>query len=171
MNNVMLATALAAALAVLMAANRELVDGGPCPTALAAEVHYSPKEDLEAIDIRLIDSARSAIDMDAYVLTDRAVADALDRAVQRGAKVRIWRDAEMAAETHGELVAGAADRVKPRGELMHLKSYCVDGATLRTGAANFSRSGETRQDNDLVILRGPKACAGFEAKFNTDWGK
>jgi hypothetical protein len=25
---------------------------------------------------------------------------------------------------------------------------------LRTGSANFSRSGETRQDNDLVALKG-----------------
>jgi len=41
---------------------------------------------------------------------------------------------------------------------------------IRTGSANFSRSGETRQDNDLVILRGPQACAGFEAKFAKDWG-
>ena len=37
---------------------------------------------------------------------------------------------------------------------MHLKGYCVDHRLLRTGSANFSRSGETRQDNDLVALRG-----------------
>src|ERR1700723_2393494 len=35
----------------------------------------------------------------------------------------------------------------PGGELMHLKGYCVDHRLLRTGSANFSRSGETRQDN------------------------
>ena len=54
----------------------------------------------------------------------------------------------------------------PGGELMHLKGYCVDHRLLRTGSANFSRSGETRQDNDLVALRGDSVCAGFEAKFN-----
>jgi len=42
---------------------------------------------------------------------------------------------------------------------MHLKSYCVDGRTLRSGAANFSWSGEDAQDNDLVIVRSPGACA------------
>jgi hypothetical protein len=36
---------------------------------------------------------------------------------------------------------------------------------LRTGSANFSRSRETRQDNDLVALRGEAICAGFDAKF------
>jgi hypothetical protein len=31
--------------------------------------------------------------------------------------------------------------------------YCVDHRLLHTGSANFSRSGETRQDNDRVALR------------------
>jgi phosphatidylserine/phosphatidylglycerophosphate/cardiolipin synthase-like enzyme len=57
----------------------------------------------------------------------------------------------------------------PGGELMHLKGYCVDHRLLRTGPANFSRSGETRQDNDLVALRGASVCAGFDAKFDRAW--
>jgi hypothetical protein len=48
---------------------------------------------------------------------------------------------------------------------MHLKGFCVD-RLLRTGSANFSRAGETRQDNDLLALRGESVCAGFEAKFD-----
>jgi hypothetical protein len=35
-----------------------------------------------------------------------------------------------------------------------------------TGSANFSRSGETSQGNDLVASRGASVCAGFEAKFD-----
>lgn len=57
------------------------------------------------------------------------------------------------------------------GELMHLKGYCLDHRLLRTGSANFSRSGETRQDNDLVALRGVSVCAGFDAKFGRAWGE
>jgi hypothetical protein len=38
-------------------------------------------------------------------------------------------------------------------------------------SANFSRLGETRQDNDLVALRGANVCAGFDAKFDGAWGK
>jgi hypothetical protein len=49
--------------------------------------------------------------------------------------------------------------------------YCVDYRVLRTGSANFSRSGKTRQDNDLVALRGVSVCAGFEGKFDWAWGK
>ena len=47
----------------------------------------------------------------------------------------------------------------------------IDGRVLRTGSANFSHSGETRQDNDLVALRGAAVCAGFDAKFDRAWAR
>jgi len=66
--------------------------------------------------------------------------------------------------------AGAAIRFKPAGSpLMHLKAYCVDGRVLRIGAANFSHSGLTQQDNDLELYRFPDACKAFEADFERMW--
>jgi phosphatidylserine/phosphatidylglycerophosphate/cardiolipin synthase-like enzyme len=152
----------------------------PCPVGAAAEVHYSPAEDLERIDVALIGEATKQVDMAAYVLTDRAVVEALRAAADRGAKVRIWRDASMAekvgdfdaeAQLGGQVQGIELRSSAPGGELMHLKGYCIDHRLLRTGSANFSRSGETRQDNDLVALRGASVCAGFEAKFDRAWNR
>ena len=42
---------------------------------------------------------------------------------------------------------------------MRLKGYRVDHRLLRTGSANFRRSGETRQGNDLVALRAANLSA------------
>ena len=42
-------------------------------TAHAGEVHYSPEERLDAIDAQLIATARNAIDLASYALTDRIV--------------------------------------------------------------------------------------------------
>jgi phosphatidylserine/phosphatidylglycerophosphate/cardiolipin synthase-like enzyme len=132
------------------------------------------------LDVALIGEAAKRIDMAAYVLTDRAVVEALHQAAARGVKVRIWRDASEAVRLNefdveaqpGGRVQGLGLRSSaPGGELMHLKGFCVDHRLLRTGSANFSRSGETRQDNDLVALRGASVCAGFEAKFDRAWGK
>ena len=101
-------------------------------------------------------------------------------AANRGVKVRIWRDAGEAVRLNEfDVEAQLAGRVQgielrsnaPGAELMHLKGYCVDHRLLRTGSANFSRSGETRQDNDLVALRGPAVCAGFDAKFDWAWAR
>jgi phosphatidylserine/phosphatidylglycerophosphate/cardiolipin synthase-like enzyme len=142
------------------------------------EIHYAPTENLERLDVGLIGTAGETIDMAAYVLTDVAVIEALTSAAERGVKVRIWRESETAAygdaaasELAKLAAAGAELRVKPPGDLMHLKSYCVDGLTLRTGAANFSASGEKRQDNDLAVIRSRAACAGFEANFTKLWGE
>ena len=69
-------------------------------------------------------------------------------------RIRPWRRSSAAG-----FKASKFGRAAPGGELMHLKGYCVDHRLLRTGSANFSRSGETRQDNDLVALRAPSVCA------------
>ena len=45
------------------------------------------------IDVALIGEATKQIAVAAYVLTDRAVIEALRAAAARGVKVRIWRDA------------------------------------------------------------------------------
>jgi phosphatidylserine/phosphatidylglycerophosphate/cardiolipin synthase-like enzyme len=99
------------------------------------------------------------------VLTDSAVIEALRAASARGAKVRVWRDASEAARlSEYDVKAQLGSRVQglellsstPGGELMHLKGYCVDHRLLRTGSANFSQSGERRQDNDLIALRGAR---------------
>jgi hypothetical protein len=51
---------------------------------------------LESIDVALIGEATKQVDMAAYVLTDSAVIGALRKATERGVKLRIWRDANMA---------------------------------------------------------------------------
>jgi phosphatidylserine/phosphatidylglycerophosphate/cardiolipin synthase-like enzyme len=57
-------------------------------------------------------------------------------------------------------------RIKRGGPFMRLKSYQIDGATLRTGSANFSSSGENAQDNDLFVIRDRGGSAdAFEAHF------
>ena len=86
--------------AFLLGASLERGSGSaqsPCPVSAPAEIHYSPGEDLERIDVALLREATKQIDMAAYVLTDRAVVDALREAAVGGVKVRVWRDASEAA--------------------------------------------------------------------------
>jgi phosphatidylserine/phosphatidylglycerophosphate/cardiolipin synthase-like enzyme len=68
-------------------------------------MHYSPGEDLEAIDVALLREAAKQIDVAAYVPTDRSVIEALPEAAGRGVKVRVWRDA---------------------GEATRLSEFCTD---------------------------------------------
>lgn len=136
-------------------------------------IHYAPAENLEHVDVELIDRARQEIDMAAYVLTDWAVIQALTRAADRGVRVRVYLDATQAAEHAStplsDLAAtpGVDIRIKTENRaLMHLKAYQEDGRILRTGAANFSASGEKKQDNDLIVIESPEAAGAFKSEFD-----
>ena len=137
--------------------------------AMAAEleIHYAPTERLDRIDVRLINNAGVSIEMAAYVLTDWEVIDALDTAAARGVQVRVILDPRERSAV--DRMVGLDVRRKLPGPLQHLKAYTVDGAVLRTGSANFSHSGETAQDNDLIVIRDPAAVEGFERNFDRMW--
>ena len=138
-------------------------------SALAQEVHFSPEERLDVIDAALIATARSSIDLASYALTDPIVIGALNDADHRGVVVRIVLDPR---ERHDFVKLGDLSdnvRIKRGGPFMHLKAYAIDGERLRTGAANFSTSGENAQDNDLVVIRDAGAVAKFEAHFERMW--
>ena len=59
--------------------------------------------------------------------------------------------------------------LKRVGPLMHMKAYAIDGVLLRTGSANFSKSGENTQDNDLIVILNSSAAAKFDAHFERSW--
>jgi phosphatidylserine/phosphatidylglycerophosphate/cardiolipin synthase-like enzyme len=138
-------------------------------SACAQEIHYSPDEDLARIDAGLIARAKRSIDFASYSLTDTTVLDALVAAEGRGVIIRIVQDPR---ERHDFLRLGdLADnlRIKHSGPLMHLKAYEIDGELLRSGSANFSEGGETRQDNDLIVIRDTGSAAKFDAHFERMW--
>jgi phosphatidylserine/phosphatidylglycerophosphate/cardiolipin synthase-like enzyme len=62
------------------------------PTMAATRLYYGPSEGFDQIDPGLIARARQNIDMAAYVLTQRPVIDALEAAVRRGVKLRLYLD-------------------------------------------------------------------------------
>ncbi|MBY6244083.1 phospholipase D-like domain-containing protein [Methylosinus sp. Sm6] len=153
------------------------------PASAAESCHvleqgFAPRDDLEAIDVRLIDGARERIDFAAYVLTSTPVIDALTRAAQRGVVVRVYRDGRDArqprklAEAIDRLAAELRVEIRYKGSpapFMHLKSYTVDGRLLRTGAGNFTHGGLKRQDNDLVVVDCASAISTFQAAFEAMW--
>jgi phosphatidylserine/phosphatidylglycerophosphate/cardiolipin synthase-like enzyme len=146
------------------------------PLVAGLQIFYGPGEAFEAVDARLINGARHSLDMAAYVLTDRELVSALGRAAMRGVKVRVYLDGEQTGRGASIIdIAGAPGlevRRKARDrDLMHLKSYQVDGRTLRTGSANFSVSGETFQDNDLIVIESPLAAGRFRDVFERLWAR
>ena len=151
--------------------------------------HYSPEENLEAIDVGMIDHARRKIDIAMYAFTDRRIAEALIRAAGRGVRIRIYRDRTQVRDRGDKtrrLLSSSSARanitvlVKHNSyrNIMHLKAYLIDDTYLRTGSANWSPPGEgalcrrgrrtrwSQQDNNLFITRNPHEIRQFEKTFD-----
>ena len=143
-------------------------------------IHYSPFENLEAIDVATIEQSRcDHLDVAAFSLTDYVLAKAIVDFANRGRRVRIYRDKEQYAQEEardnyaGTLFAGSKNisiRVKGSRTYMHLKAYS-DGCVLREGSANFSPSGEKQQDNTLTLTSDQNAVRAFEADFDSMWNR
>ena len=70
------------------------------------------------------------------------------------------------------LVAGGVEvRVKSSQDLMHFKSYVIDGNLLRTGSANWSPTGLKRQDNDVHYEMDSETAKLFAARFSQMWDR
>ena len=153
---------------------------GPKAVGSQPEIHYAPRENLEGVDAQEIGRAQLSIDIAAYVLSDPRIIEALTDAAERGVLIRLYLDKSQFAE-HGPTPGGlvetllahpnVAARVKGEGVLMHLKAYAVDGAVLRTGSGNFSRSGLAAQDNDAIFITDPGVVDAFEGNFERIWAR
>ena len=176
--------------AVIVAGSWTLFDGNRLVSRGELEANYrespalfSPDDDLEGPDIRLLNSAKYSLDVAMYAFTDEEIESALVAAAKRGVKIRIYRDALQLADEQARAsqkgrpsttdllrtVPGIEIRVKARGKSMHLKSYCVDRELLRTGSANWSPDGELAQDNDLYLVSNPSTVQKFESDFEKMW--
>jgi phosphatidylserine/phosphatidylglycerophosphate/cardiolipin synthase-like enzyme len=151
------------------------------PTVTApVRIVYGPGNGFEAIDSELIGQAKDRIDMAAYVLSDQRIIATLSAAAERGVKIRLYLDAEQfrrIASANENMVAlvnqpGVSARIKAEhNDMMHLKAFAVDGRWLRTGSANFSWSGERRQDNDILVIDSADAARTFSRHFDSLWAR
>ena len=136
-----------------MRMNAQLPEPLPLDTLL-----YSPAVNLERTELEMLRNAHQSIDIAMYSFTDRELANELVELARSGVRIRVYRDrTEYKQETERSdlnttailIGAGVQVRVKGARDLMHLKSYCIDGRMVRTGSANWSPTGLKRQDNDI----------------------
>ncbi len=170
----------------LLAGALSLVAVGPHVMSLSREplmagvrVYYGPHEGFARLDPDLIRTAKTRIDMAAYVLTEREIIDALDDVAARGVKVRIYLDSVQMSRKRNDGSMPIERLInKPNIELltkdakqdmMHLKAFQVDGRILRSGSANFSYAGTHRQDNDIILIENRTAVADFIKNFEEIW--
>jgi phosphatidylserine/phosphatidylglycerophosphate/cardiolipin synthase-like enzyme len=128
--------------------------------------------------IAFIQQARGALDINAYLATDRRIILAITHDVRRGIRVRIVIDQyPYGGRPRGEIArlraTGAQVRYAParftsRYRFDHAK-YMVSGSSFELGTANLTWSAFHKNREYLDIAHQPRVARALRAVFSADW--
>jgi phosphatidylserine/phosphatidylglycerophosphate/cardiolipin synthase-like enzyme len=155
-----------------------LVGRVPCAAAEKAEVQaaFTPGDNIAAMIVERIRAAQSNIRMQAYLFTDRRIANALLGALKRGVRVDIVADGSQ-HEGGGAPRLAALERAGARVYLTrtsgaaHNKVLIVDAglqrSTVITGSYNYTMAANARNAENVVIISGsPGVTRRFVENFD-----
>ena len=136
--------------------------------SVAIEAAFTPYEDAAGLIVRRIGEARSTIQVQAYLFTNRKIANALLAARKRGVAVEIVGDAAQHASGGLPVLkplarAGAAVYLNGAWAAAHDKVVIVDGKgehpVVITGSFNFTASAQDRNAENVIAISGDRALA------------
>jgi cardiolipin synthase len=127
--------------------------------------------------VRLIDRAQSRIFVEDYILTDRGIIRALERAAAQGVQVDVLLEPHpLGMGTQPQRLAeqlraaGITVRWSPsRYALTHAKMMVLDDRAAIISTANFSRSGFTSDRDAAVVDRRGADVRSLSNIFRADW--
>lgn len=138
-------------------------------------VGFSPSHTALQAVLQTIDQAQHSIDVEAYSFTSKPISLALRQAAQKGIKVRVMADAK--ANSHYSAVTFLANqgipvRLNSHYAIMHNKVIIVDDKTLELGSFNYSASADTRNaENVLVVRDQPQLASIYLHEFERLWNQ
>ena len=141
-------------------------------TSISWQVYFSPDGGCMQAVVEALAGARQQILVQAYEMTSPQIKSALVAAHRRGVQVSAIFDPEAVKESTSmvdDLSAGGIpifiDSFHRPG-IAHNKVMVIDQAVVITGSFNFTRAAETRNAENLLVIRDPALAAAYGRNFN-----
>jgi phosphatidylserine/phosphatidylglycerophosphate/cardiolipin synthase-like enzyme len=142
-------------------------------TAEVLGVYFTPPANAAAEIAKAIDASDREVLVQAYGFTHNAIAQALVRAHQRGVKVRVLLDQKSQSSNRyviGILTdAGVAVRQDDKHAIAHNKVMVIDQAIVITGSFNFTNSAQTRNAENVLILKSTDLALQYGLQWQNHW--
>ncbi len=141
--------------------------GNPVETA------FSPNGGATKLVVNTIMAANKSIFVAAYTFTSQPIANALIDTARRGVEVKIVLDAR-ASRQKASLASdlqqsGIQVRLDGAHAITHDKMMVVDGETVETGSFNYTKSAETSNAENVIVLHDAKVAMDYVAAWQRLW--
>ena len=135
--------------------------------------YFSPGPDCRIAIEQAMETALDELLICVFTISDDRLSDAIQRAHRNGLTVRVISDNDKMKDKGNDVerlsLSGVDVRIDRSPEHMHHKFMVVDGRTVLTGSYNWTRSAETRNEENLVVLDDPVLAGRFAEEFERIW--
>ncbi|MCC6312820.1 MAG: hypothetical protein IT337_02310 [Thermomicrobiales bacterium] len=151
---------------------------GPLPPSAVLGIFVQPIDGRSPI-LDEIDAARSAVDLEVYLLSDEETIRALERAAARGVAVRVMLEEHPYGGGGGQqatlerlLAAGIDARWSdPAFRFSHIKTFVIDGSVALVMNQNLTYSSFAGNREFGATTTRPNDVAAAQAIFESDWNR
>lgn len=123
--------------------------------------------------VKQIDASKKSIKVMAYGFTSINLAEALVRAKKRGVDVALIQDEKSSQNNREALqkLLDAAIEMRSDGKhaIQHNKVMVIDQDVVITGSYNFTNSAETRNAENIMIVKSEYAARRYLDNWNNHW--
>lgn len=139
-------------------------------------IYFSPQnKTIQNTILPLIRNSKNYIYIPAFLISHKEMVSELIQAKNRGVDVRIITDALNASAKYSKVrelrAAGMPVKIENYAGKMHSKTMIIDDKYLILGSMNFSKSGESKNDENLIVLENKEAAIFYKHFFLCLWAK
>jgi len=139
-------------------------------------VYFSPQDRITKNHIiPLIKQAQKEINIPAFLITDKWLADELIASHNRGVKIKIILDASSSHSKYSQIKYLRNNGIKVKVEnyagKIHNKSILIDDNITIIGSMNFSRSGQNNNDENVIVLKNNAITTSYRNYFEYMWSR